>query len=74
MEFKEIKNKNLSELNKLLAESRDRLRDLMFKDANKQLKNIREIRQIRKTIAQVLTVINKNQQTKAVIAETEKEK
>jgi large subunit ribosomal protein L29 len=59
MEFKELKKKTESELHKLLEQSRDKLRDLRFKDANKQLKNIREIRQIRETIAQILTLLNK---------------
>jgi ribosomal protein L29 len=60
MEFKELKKKTENELHKLLEQSRDKLRDLRFKDANKQLKNIREIRQIRETVAQILTVLNKD--------------
>lgn len=58
MEFKEIKTKSESELQKLLAESRDKLRDLRFKDANKQLKNVREIRKIREMIARIMTILN----------------
>lgn len=58
MDFKEIKNKSISELHKILAESRDKLRDLRFKDANKQLKNVREVRSTRSLIAQVLTLLN----------------
>ncbi len=58
MEYKELKKKTESELHKILAQSRDKLRDLRFKDANKQLKDIREIRVIRKTIAQALTLLN----------------
>lgn len=59
MEFKELKKKTESELHKLLEQSRDKLRDLRFKDANKQLKNIREIRQTREIVAQILTLLNK---------------
>lgn len=58
MEFKELKKKTESELHKILAQSRDKLRDLRFKDTNKQLKDIREIRVVRKTIAQILTLLN----------------
>ncbi len=58
MEFKELKNKEEKELQKILAQSREKLRDLRFKDANKQLKNIREIRRTRETIARVLTLLN----------------
>lgn len=59
MEFKELKNKKENELHKLLAENRGKLRELRFKDANKQLKNIREIRVVRETIARILTLLNK---------------
>jgi len=59
MEFKELINKEKSELEKLLASTRAKLRELRFKDSNKQLKNIREIRVTRELIAKILTVINK---------------
>ena len=59
MEFKELITKEKIELEKLLASNREKLRDLRFKDSNKQLKNIREIRSIRQLIARVLTTINK---------------
>jgi ribosomal protein L29 len=64
MEYKELKKKNISELNKVLAEHRDKLRDLRFKDANKQLKNVREIRTTRKIISQVLTIMNPQRNSK----------
>ncbi len=59
MEFKELKNKTEKELRQILGESRDKLRDLRFKDANKQLKNVREIREIKKIIARILTLLSK---------------
>jgi len=59
MEFKELINKDKSELEKLLAANRSKLRELRFKDSNKQLKNIREIRSIRQLIARILTTVNK---------------
>ncbi len=58
MNFKELKKKKESDLHKILSESRERLRELRFKDANKQLKNIREIRELRVSVAQVLTLLN----------------
>ena len=58
MDFKELKSKTEKELGEILNQSRDKSRDLRFKDANKQLKNVREIRVIKKTIAEVLTLIN----------------
>jgi ribosomal protein L29 len=60
MELKELKKKTESELHKILSESRDKLRDLRFKDANKQLKNVREIRKVKEVIAHVLTLLNSN--------------
>jgi len=59
MEFKELKAKTEKELKQFLAESRDKLRDLRFKDANKQLKDVREIRVIKKIIARILTLLSK---------------
>ncbi|MFH0892045.1 MAG: 50S ribosomal protein L29 [Candidatus Falkowbacteria bacterium] len=58
MELKELKKKTISDLHKILAESRDKLRDLRFKDANKQLKNVREIRSVRRMIAWALMLIS----------------
>lgn len=59
MEFKELIGKDKSELEKLLVLNRNKLRELRFKDSNKQLKNIREIRATRQLIAQILTIVNK---------------
>ncbi|MCU0679222.1 MAG: 50S ribosomal protein L29 [Planctomycetes bacterium] len=59
MDFKELKKKKISDLNKLLLETREKLRDLRFKDANKQLKNVREIRQLRLMVARIMTLLNK---------------
>jgi len=61
MEFKEIKNKKTGDLHGLLAELREKLRVLRFKDSGKQLKNIREIRVVRNDIARVLTALNNEQ-------------
>jgi len=65
MEYKELKKKKISDLHKILAESRDKLRDLKFKDANKQLKDVRAIRKIRTTISQILTLLNKDKEKKS---------
>jgi len=60
MEFKELQKKTEKELQAILADQREKLRLARFKDANKQLKNIREIRVIRTVIANVLTLLNSN--------------
>lgn len=58
MEYKELNKKSQKELHKLLNETRDKLRDYKFKDANKQLKDIRIIRKNRKMISRILTSLN----------------
>ncbi|MCF7795093.1 50S ribosomal protein L29 [Patescibacteria group bacterium] len=55
MKFKDLQNKTKEDLQKLLQEERDKLRDLRFKDSNKQLKNVKEIKATRASIAQILT-------------------
>ena len=59
MKVKELREKNDSQLNKLLSVNREKLRDLRFKVSLGQLKTVREIRQIRKLIAQVLTLLKR---------------
>lgn len=74
MDIKELKNKKVGDLHNSLAESRDKLRDLRFKDANKQLKDVREIRTVKKTIARILSLLNnkkENSKPESVVAGSE---
>lgn len=57
-ELKELKSKSAAELQKVLASSREKLRDLRFKVSQNQLKNIREVRMLKKKISRVLTLLN----------------
>lgn len=57
MKYKELKQKTPVELNKLLSESRDKLRELRFKVATKQVKNVREIRRVKRQIARTLMLL-----------------
>lgn len=57
MNIKETTNKDINELNHLLQDLRKKLDDLKSKAAQKQLKNIREIRMVKKDIARALTVL-----------------
>ena len=61
MNIRELKNKPVKELHRLLALQREKVRELRFKDANKQLKNVKSIVIIKKTIARILTLINSKQ-------------
>ncbi len=62
MDLKELKTKTIAELHNILSDFREKLRDFRFKDSSKQLKNIRGIRVLKKDIARVLTLINKDKQ------------
>ena len=56
--IEELAKKTEAQLQQSLMEYRDKLRDMRFRVSQKQLKNIREIRDIKKNIAQILTVLN----------------
>ncbi len=53
----ELRAKTQSELQKLLQDNRERMRQLRFDLASGKVKNIREIRKVKKMIAQVLTLL-----------------
>jgi len=57
MKFDELKAKSDVELQKLLAESREELRDARFKASKNELKNIRAIRSVKERIARILTIL-----------------
>ena len=57
MKIGELRQKSKPELQKLLTELRERLRQLRFDLAAGKVKNVREIRQIKKDIARILTML-----------------
>ncbi|KKQ56927.1 MAG: 50S ribosomal protein L29 [Parcubacteria group bacterium GW2011_GWA2_38_13] len=68
MDFIELKKKSAEELKDIYVAHLEKLKDMRFKIASKQLKNIREIRNIKKEIAQILTlktVMNTKKNTQA---------
>lgn len=58
MDAKELKNKKKKDLHDLLAEKRHLVRELRFKANEKQLKDVREIRETKKDIARIITLLN----------------
>ena len=58
MKIKELKIKSEKELQQVLKEEREHLRELKFDLASKKLKKVREVRDVKKTIAKILTLIN----------------
>ena len=57
MKFKELKVKTADELNRVYLELRVKMQELNFKVASQQLKRVREIREVKKNIAQILTIL-----------------
>ena len=57
MKAKEIRQKSPEEAKRMLAEAREILRRLRFDIHLKQSKNVREVRKIKKYIAQLLTIL-----------------
>lgn len=55
--FAEIKEKNETELRKMLALSREQLRDLRFRVSQSQVKNVSEVRKLRRSIARTMTAL-----------------
>lgn len=63
MKYTEIKDRSVGELQKLLIEQRDKLRDLRFRIAHRELKSVRDLRVVRQTIARLLTELNRRRHT-----------
>lgn len=64
MDMEALKKLNLDDLKTVLAENRDELRKMRFKDSQKQLKDIRKIRTAKKTIARISTMLTQNNNNK----------
>ncbi len=58
MDIRDLKSKSSKELQQMLVEKRNEIRELRFKISEKQLKDIRVIRKARETVAQILTLLN----------------
>jgi large subunit ribosomal protein L29 len=55
MDYKELRQKSAPELQRLLAAWREQLRDKRFRISQGQHKDVREIRELKRDIARVLT-------------------
>lgn len=64
MKAKEFRQKTEKELKDLLQESRYKLGGLQFDLASKKLKNIKQITDLRRDIARILTILNQSQHEK----------
>ncbi|OGZ62392.1 MAG: 50S ribosomal protein L29 [Candidatus Staskawiczbacteria bacterium RIFCSPHIGHO2_02_FULL_34_10] len=60
MKTEELRNKDKSELEKLVYDLRKKLSDVRFNFSSTQLKNVKEISNMKKEIARILTIIREN--------------
>lgn len=56
-ELEQLRKRTKEELQKILQDNREKLRQLRFDLAAGKVKNVREIRKVRKEIAQILTLL-----------------
>ena len=64
MEYKELQQKSAPELQRLLASLREQLRDKRFRVSEGQHKDVREIRELKKDIARLLTRLHQSTEKK----------
>jgi len=60
MKIKELRNKTQEELKKLYNELCVNRQEIGFKLAGKQHKNVSEMRNLKKTVARILTLLKEN--------------
>lgn len=65
MKMSEIRKKTEEELQKILAELQENVRDTRFKIASKEIKNHQLLHLLRKDIARILTVLNEKKVLKS---------
>ena len=64
MNIKEIRDMSNEELNKEVVSLKEELFNLRFQQATGQLENPARMREVKKTIARILTVIKEREQVK----------
>ncbi|MBT4349886.1 50S ribosomal protein L29 [bacterium] len=74
MKIKELRQLSVADLNKKLAELRDKTRQLRFSIANNQLSHVRNLRQNKHDIARILTVLNEKREAAELEAAQTKDK
>jgi large subunit ribosomal protein L29 len=58
MKIKELRQKSKDDLNKILQDDREKVRQIRFDMSSGKVKNVREINKIKKDIARILTILN----------------
>lgn len=60
MKTSELRQKNTAELEKILAEKKEKLGNLNFDLAGGKVKNIKEIRETKKDVAKIMTLMEED--------------
>jgi len=61
MKIKELSQKSKKELNSLLVENRKKVSRLRFDLASKKIKNVRQVRELRRDIARIITLLKQSE-------------
>ena len=64
MKTAELRQQTKEELKRQLQEGREKMRQLRFDLVSGRIKNIREIRVIKKDVARILTILNESEKQK----------
>ena len=63
MKIEAIRKKSNKQLQEALKEGKEKIRDLRFKQASRQLKDVRILRKTKREVAMILTIINESEST-----------
>ena len=63
--MKDFKKKSIKDLEKIVREKREGLREFRFKNVGSRTRNVKEGRNTRREIAQILTELNKRNSVEA---------
>jgi len=66
MDIKELRKKTEEELIKLLKLTQEQFRDLRFQVMAKQHKDVRDLRQVKRDIARIKTILKEKEVLKAI--------
>jgi ribosomal protein L29 len=61
MKFSELQKKDNKELMEMLSKSRERLKELRFQASSRKLRKVQDIKDERRQVARILTLLNKKE-------------
>lgn len=61
----DLKKKSIKDLNKMLKESNEKLREFRFGSAGSKVRNVKDGNNLRKTVARILTEVNTRVQSES---------